>query len=42
MQVVDDQEKPVMFWSRSLNTAERNYSTTDREALAIVACLKKF
>lgn len=42
MQVVDGQEKPVMFWSRSLNTAERNYATTDREALAVVACLKKF
>ena len=42
LQLVDGKEKPVMYWSRSLNSAERNYSTTDKEALAVVSCLKKF
>lgn len=39
----DDLEvHPVYFWSRQLNHAERNYSVTDRECLAVVAACGKF
>ncbi len=38
----DGIERPVAFFSRVLNDAERNYSTTDRELLAIVAATDHF
>ena len=38
----DEEEHPVYYYSRLLNNAERNYSATDRECLAVIAAMKKF
>ena len=40
----DEQGKeiPIAYTSRSLTKAEKNYSVTDIESLALVVCLKKF
>ena len=38
----DGIEHSVYYYSRTFNTAERNYSTADRECLAVVAGMKKF
>lgn len=38
----DGAERPIAFASRTLNSAERNYSQLDREATAIVWSFKKF
>lgn len=35
-------DQPIMYASRLLNTAERNYTRTEREALAMVYALQKF
>ena len=34
-------EHPVTYWPRQLTGPERNYNVTEREALAIVYCLRK-
>lgn len=40
--ITDGGRKPIAFSSRVLSKAERNYSTIDREALAIHFAVKKF
>ncbi|MDY6959586.1 MAG: ribonuclease H family protein, partial [Halobacteriota archaeon] len=40
--VITQNEKPIAFYSRKLNSAQRNYTTTERELLSIVETLKEF
>jgi len=41
-QNTEDGERPVAYASRQLNAAERNYSTTERELLAVIFATKQF
>ncbi|CAG9120633.1 unnamed protein product [Plutella xylostella] len=41
-QAVNGEEHPVAYCSRSLNKQERNYSATEREALAVVFVVEHF
>lgn len=38
----ENNERPIAFMSKKLNTAQRNYSVTERECLAAIEAIKKF
>ncbi len=40
--VISQNNKPIAFYSRKMNSAQRNYTTTEKELLSIVATLKEF
>jgi hypothetical protein len=39
---IGDSDHPIVFASRKLSTTERNYTTNEREGLAMVYALQKF
>lgn len=41
-QMNGDEEHPIAFMSKKLNSAQRNYSVTEQECLAAILCVKKF
>jgi hypothetical protein len=41
-QRVNGQYRPVAYWSKTMNSAQRNYSASERELLALVEALKHF
>ena len=40
--VISQEGKPIAFFSRKLNSAQKNYTTTKKELLSIVECVKEF
>eukprot|EP00957_Ditylum_brightwellii_P178439 13591741-Ditylum_brightwellii.AAC.1 len=40
--VIHQQDMPIDFYSCKLNNIQKNYTTTERELLAIVETLKEF
>ena len=40
--VISQDGKPIAFYSRKLNKAQRNYTTTETELLSIVETVKEF
>jgi len=41
-QLQDGKDTVISYWSRQLTKAERNYSTIEQEALAVVGAVKEF
>ena len=41
-QNLGDGDRAIAYYSRTLSSSERNLSTTERETLAVIACLEKF
>ncbi|CAF0769351.1 unnamed protein product [Didymodactylos carnosus] len=41
-QITNDGPKPISYLSRRLKPAEKRYSTTEKECLAMVRCIKEF
>ena len=40
--VIPQKGKPIAFYSRKINGAQQNYTTTEKELLSIVETLKDF
>ena len=40
--VISQKGKPIAFHSRRMNSAQHNYTTTEKELLSVVETLKKF
>jgi hypothetical protein len=40
--VISQDNKPIAFFSQRLSKSQRNYTTTEKELLSIVECLKQF
>ncbi len=40
--VITQKERPIAFFSRKLNAAQKNYTVTEKELLAIVETLKEY
>ena len=40
--VIYQQGKPIAFYSRKMNSAQQNYTTTEKEILSVMANLKEF
>lgn len=41
-QLIGEDEHPIAFMSKKLNSAQRNYSVTELECLAAILCVQKF
>ena len=39
---ISQKGKPIAFYSRKMNSAQQNYTTTEEELLSVVASLKEF
>ena len=40
--VISQKGKPIAFYSRKMNSAQQNYTTTEKELLSVVETLKEF
>ena len=40
--VISQKGKPIAFYSRKMNRAQQNYTTTEKELFSIVETLKEF